>query len=80
MKITTTQTTNKFNPVAFTVTCESQDELDFWTAIFDSTAITSAAMKAFGVSFGTSDEIGVYGDTDCLTDRLKTALKNEFSK
>jgi len=38
MKLTTQQTETGFKPVSFTVTCETQQELDFWAKLFNNAA------------------------------------------
>jgi len=48
-ELVTKEEPKKFKPVTFQVTCESQEELDFWTTIFNHSYIEDAA-KGFGIS------------------------------
>lgn len=48
MKLTTQQAETGFKPVSFTITCETQDELDFFVSLFNHTNINDASEKFMG--------------------------------
>ena len=74
MKLTTQQTETGFKPVSFTITCETQEDLDFWAAVFDYSPLAKAA-RAFGTNFPyLSSDIGVYDSTVHLTNKLESEL------
>ena len=63
-ELVTKEEPKTFKPVTFQVTCESQEELDFWASIFNHAKIELAAKK-FGCQ---SDGIYFVPCADFLTE------------
>ena len=44
-EIVKTESVPEFKPVAFKITCETQEDLDFWSTLFSYTAMQDCAKK-----------------------------------
>lgn len=70
MKLTTEQNTS-FKPVSFTITCETQKELDWWASLFMHDAVDASFRNFCESDFVDSGPLKKLGADDLCVAQLK---------